>query len=56
MVAISQQYGFHQSTPIFYINNWGTRFDDCAFRISVMVGLIVEMLFLLFSVYNTVMG
>ena len=31
-------------------------FDDCAFCISVMTGLIIEMLFMLFSVYNTVTG
>ena len=34
----------------FYINIWGVRFDNPAFRISVIAGLIVEMLFMLFSV------
>ena len=29
------------------------RFNDQTFRISVMAGLIVEILFRLFSVYNT---
>jgi len=37
----------------FYINNWGARFDDRAFRSA---GLVVEMLFMLFSVYNTAKG
>ena len=36
----------------FYINNWGVCFDGRAFRISVTAGLIVEVLFKLFSVRN----
>ena len=38
-----------RDTPTF--NSWGVHFDDSLF--SVMAGLIVEMLFMLFSVYNT---
>ena len=36
----------------FHINNWGAQFDDRAFCVSVMAGLFVEILFMLFSVYN----
>ena len=36
----------------FYIKNWGVHFHDRAVCISVMAGLIVEMLFMMFSVYN----
>ena len=39
--------------PTFKIENWGVCFDDQTFCISVLTGLIVEMLFILFSIYNT---
>jgi len=43
-----------KATHPLYINNLGVCFDDSAFRIfRIMAGLIVEMLFMLFSVYNT---
>jgi len=41
-----------QRHTYFYIDNWGMRFDDQTFCISVMAGLIVEILFMLLSVYN----
>jgi len=38
-----------KATHPLYSNNWGVRFDV----FSVMAGLVVEMFFMLFSVYNT---
>ena len=38
----------------FYTDNWGVHFDDQHSVFSVLAGLLIEMLFTLFSIYNVV--
>ena len=45
---------YDQVTQPILINKWGVHFNDRAFRISIMAELIVETLFMLFSIYNAV--